>query len=62
MTRREFTGMLGMTAAMAAAGLGKLWRASAPARFRQAIRSCLFPGRIRPLDESRIRRSGHWLG
>jgi hypothetical protein len=61
LTRRRFATLLAAAAA-AAAGIAACTERLLPARFVKAARPRAFPGRLRPLDESRASRPARWLG
>ncbi|MBU1692911.1 MAG: twin-arginine translocation signal domain-containing protein [Verrucomicrobia bacterium] len=62
MKRRDFIKLtLAAAAALAAAGLGLLRRAS-PRCVLQAWRTRRYPGPVRALDETRVRQPGPWAG
>lgn len=62
MKRRRFLQVvLAAAAALAAAGVGLLRRAS-PVRVVWAWRVRRYPGPVRALDEARVRHPGPWTG
>lgn len=62
MTRRQFGRLLGGAAGTIAAGAGGWLASLTPTRFVRALRGRCFPGRVRALDEERMRRPGRWSG
>lgn len=60
--RRTFLGAC--SAALVAAGAGGwTWlRRQPPVRWLIALRAGRYPGPVRPLDESDMKRPGRWLG
>jgi len=61
-TRRKFTKVLLVGAAVAATGIWRYLREGGPRRTIQAVRSRLFPGKVVPLDEESVRTPADWAG
>ena len=61
-TRRQFSLMILSAAALCAAGVRWFAARRAPSRVLKALKLQSFPGRLRPLDESEVRKEGKWKG
>lgn len=62
MTRRRFIRMIVSAAALLPAGARALLARMPPGGFRRAVAARAFPGRLRPLDTTRLRQPGPWAG
>ena len=60
--RRDFIGLLLAGLAAAAAAAAGLLRRAGGSRVLRAEKPGAYPGRVRPLDEAKVRRSGGWAG
>ena len=60
MTRRKFLQTMLAAAAAGAAGIGWLAKKAAPRKFVRAVRSRVYPGALKTLEN--IRRIGKWSG
>jgi hypothetical protein len=60
--RRTFLGLLAGAGAAMALPLLPLLERILPARVTTAIRSRIYPGPIKPLDEGEVAKPGRWRG
>lgn len=61
-TRRRFAGLIVTVSILCAAGISWLVTLLAPRGFTAARKPTAFPGRLRPLDEEKMRQAGKWSG
>ena len=62
MTRRRFGALLAASGIACAAGFRRVVSNVRDARFVRAVRACVFPGSVRPLDKTEVDKPSKWAG